>query len=106
MSSDHLIVDLGDHPVAVGDEITFGVGYGALVRAMTSPFVTKIEHLGRSVAPEVTQVQHRYRFPLRSAPDADARDAAHYAKSRVDIEDPGAVGWGDAWAVIADREDK
>jgi predicted amino acid racemase len=56
MSSDHLIVDLGDHPVAVGDEIDFGVGYGALVRAMTSPFVTKIEHLGRSVAPEATQV--------------------------------------------------
>jgi ornithine racemase len=49
MSSDHLIVDVGDHRVAVGDEIDFGVGYGALVRAMTSPFVTKIEHLGRSV---------------------------------------------------------
>ncbi|WP_428341787.1 alanine/ornithine racemase family PLP-dependent enzyme [Mycobacterium sp.] len=47
MSSDHLIVDLGDHPVAVGDEIDFGVGYGALVRAMTSPFVTKVEHLGQ-----------------------------------------------------------
>ncbi len=45
-SSDHLVVDLGDHPVAVGDEIDFGVNYGALVRAMTSPFVTKIEHLG------------------------------------------------------------
>jgi len=48
MSSDHLIVDLGDHPVATGDEINFGVGYGALVRAMTSPFVTKIEHRGGS----------------------------------------------------------
>jgi predicted amino acid racemase len=48
MSSDHLVVDLGDHLVAVGDEIDFGVAYGALVRAMTSPFVTKIEHLGRS----------------------------------------------------------
>jgi ornithine racemase len=56
MSSDHLIVDLGDHPVGVGDEIEFGLAYGALVRAMTSPFVTKIEHLGRSVAPEATQV--------------------------------------------------
>jgi hypothetical protein len=56
MSSDHLVVDLGDHRVSVGDEIDFGVGYGALVRAMTSPFVTKIEHLGRSVAPEATQV--------------------------------------------------
>ena len=48
---DHLIVDVGDHPIAVGDEIGFGVGYGALVRAMTSPFVTKIEHLGRSGVP-------------------------------------------------------
>jgi predicted amino acid racemase len=55
MSSDHLIVNLGDHPVAVGDEIDFGVGYGALVRAMTSPFVAKIEHLGPSAAAVVTQ---------------------------------------------------
>ncbi|BBX48811.1 alanine/ornithine racemase family PLP-dependent enzyme [Mycobacterium cookii] len=46
MSSDHLIVDLGDHRVVVGDEIDFGVGYGALVRAMTSPFVSKVEHGG------------------------------------------------------------
>ena len=51
MSSDHLVVDVGDHAVAVGDEIDFGVGYGALVRAMTSPFVTKVEHRGRSVVP-------------------------------------------------------
>ena len=51
MSSDHLAVDLGDHPAAVGDEIGFGVAYGALVRAMTSPFVTKIEHPGRPTAP-------------------------------------------------------
>lgn len=50
MSSDHLVVDLGDHEVAVGDEIEFGVAYGALVRAMTSPFVTKMEVGGNSVA--------------------------------------------------------
>lgn len=43
MSSDHLVVDLGDHEVVVGDEIDFGVAYGALVRVMTSPFVTKTE---------------------------------------------------------------
>jgi len=42
-SSDHLVVDLGDHPAAVGDELSFGVGYGALLRAMTSPFVAKVE---------------------------------------------------------------
>lgn len=48
MSSDHLVVDLGDHEAAVGDEIAFGVSYGALVRAMTSPFVTKTEVGGDS----------------------------------------------------------
>jgi predicted amino acid racemase len=42
-SSDHLVLDLGDHSSAVGDEVSFGVGYGALLRAMTSPFVTKVE---------------------------------------------------------------
>ncbi|GAA1850631.1 hypothetical protein GCM10009836_33150 [Pseudonocardia ailaonensis] len=49
MSSDHLVVDHGDHALAVGDEIDFGVGYGALVRAMTSPFVTTVEHSGPPV---------------------------------------------------------
>ncbi|MCW0214331.1 MAG: alanine/ornithine racemase family PLP-dependent enzyme [Pseudonocardia sp.] len=53
MSSDHLVVDLGDHAVAVGDEIDFGVAYGAFMQAMTSPFVTKIEHRGRPTAPPV-----------------------------------------------------
>lgn len=42
-SSDHLVIDVGDHAVAVGDEITFGLGYGALLRAATSPFVVKVE---------------------------------------------------------------
>ena len=50
MSSDHLVVDLGDHAVAVGDELDFGVAYGALVQAMTSPFVTKIEHVAVGVS--------------------------------------------------------
>ena len=43
MSSDHLVLDIGDHGVGVGDELRFGLGYGALVRAMTSPFVTRAE---------------------------------------------------------------
>ena len=43
MSSDHLVLDIGDHSTAVGDELSFGLGYGALVRAMTSPFVTKTD---------------------------------------------------------------
>jgi predicted amino acid racemase len=43
MSSDHLVLDVGDHDVAVGDELTFGLGYGALLRAATSPFVVRTE---------------------------------------------------------------
>lgn len=42
-SSDHLVVDVGDHAVSVGDELAFGLGYGALLRAMTSPFVSQVE---------------------------------------------------------------
>jgi len=43
MSSDHLVVDLGDHGSMVGDELVFGIGYGGLLRAMTSPFVAVVE---------------------------------------------------------------
>lgn len=50
-SSDHLVVDLGDHGAVVGDELTFGVGYGALLRAMTSPFVSVVESSAPAVAP-------------------------------------------------------
>jgi predicted amino acid racemase len=42
-SSDHLVVDPGDHALEVGSEVRFGLGYGALVRAMTSPFVVRVE---------------------------------------------------------------
>lgn len=41
-SSDHLIVDAGTSDLAVGSEISFGLNYSALLRAMTSPFVTKV----------------------------------------------------------------
>ena len=41
-SSDHLVVlDEGDR-YPVGAEVEFGLDYGALVRAMTSPFVAKV----------------------------------------------------------------
>jgi predicted amino acid racemase len=45
-SSDHLVIDVGDHDLAVGDEVGFGVGYAALLRAATSPFVAKVESPG------------------------------------------------------------
>lgn len=44
MSSDHLVVDVGDHDLPVGASVGFALNYSALVRAMTSPFVT--QHVG------------------------------------------------------------
>lgn len=56
MSSDHLVLDLGDQVAGVGDELAFGLGYGALVRAATSPFVTTVERVGRPVVPRLAVV--------------------------------------------------
>lgn len=41
-SSDHLVVDCGDIPLTIGAEVAFQVNYGALVDAMTSPFVAQV----------------------------------------------------------------
>ena len=51
MSSDHLVVDAGDHDVSVGGELAFGLDYSALGRAMGSPFVSKVERDAPSPAP-------------------------------------------------------
>lgn len=42
MSSDHLVLSTDAAPRAVGSEIRFGLDYGALLRAMTSPFVQQV----------------------------------------------------------------
>lgn len=43
-SSDHLVVDASNYPevIKVGTEISFQLGYSALLRAMTSPFISKV----------------------------------------------------------------
>jgi predicted amino acid racemase len=41
-SSDHLVVDTGAVALPVGTEVRFQLGYGALLRAMTSPFVERL----------------------------------------------------------------
>jgi len=46
-SSDHLILDVKGSDLEVGDEVRFDVGYSALLRAMTSPYVEKV-YLPRS----------------------------------------------------------
>jgi predicted amino acid racemase len=52
-SSDHLVIDIGDHDVSVGDELSFQLDYSALVRAMTSPFVIKNEKRAQAPVPTV-----------------------------------------------------
>ena len=41
-SSDHLILESERFELTVGAEVIFQLNYGAVVRAMTSPFVTKV----------------------------------------------------------------
>jgi len=41
-SSDHLILDVSGIGLEVGAEVQFDVGYSALLRAMTSPYVEKV----------------------------------------------------------------
>ena len=39
MSSDHLILNIGDHNTVVGDQVSFALGYSALMRTTSSPYV-------------------------------------------------------------------
>ncbi|MDP7494490.1 MAG: alanine/ornithine racemase family PLP-dependent enzyme [Candidatus Undinarchaeales archaeon] len=40
-SSDHIVVDAKQVDLKVGDEVVFDIDYGAMLRAMTSPYVEK-----------------------------------------------------------------
>ena len=48
-SSDHLVLDCGSDLPPVGAEVRFGLGYSALVRAMTSPFVSQVTNVQQGV---------------------------------------------------------
>lgn len=39
--SDHMVIDPKENTLAVGDEVSFGLNYAALLSAMTSPYVEK-----------------------------------------------------------------
>ena len=41
-SGDHTILDVGETTYISGDEVAFGLDYGALLTAMTSPYVEKV----------------------------------------------------------------
>ena len=54
-SSDHVILDSGNHNFQVGDEVRFNLDYGGLLAAMTSPFIRKkflncSDHIAASLA--------------------------------------------------------
>ncbi|WP_375003292.1 alanine racemase [Aeromicrobium sp. CTD01-1L150] len=70
-SSDHLVLDVGDHDVAVGQELVFGLDYSALVRAMTSPYVSRVERGARTLGRVGTRRLARERPPPRVRMDAD-----------------------------------
>ena len=53
-SSDHLVVE-ADQPLAVGDELRFGLDYSALLRAMTSPFIQRHCLQGETLQGETLQ---------------------------------------------------
>ena len=53
-SSDHLIADAGRTHLPVGAEVRLQPDYSALVRAMTSPFVTQVLHRRGDRAPAAT----------------------------------------------------
>lgn len=55
-SSDHLILDTSGHCLSVGSMISFQINYSALLRAMTSPFVTKtyVEPDGHGPPPSIS----------------------------------------------------
>lgn len=64
-SSDHLVLDTGRLVLEPGDEVRFGVGYRALLRAMTSPFVARAYLRPPASA---TARPHRPEEPLRHLP--------------------------------------
>jgi predicted amino acid racemase len=61
-SSDHIVLDTGRHDLAVGDDVAFQVNYSALLRAMTSPFVSKEMTGGRD---EIRAAPHLQRRGIR-----------------------------------------
>jgi predicted amino acid racemase len=55
-SSDHLVVSSDRYQLSIGAEVAFQLNYSALVRAMTSPYVTKVvkNQSGHISSPSIT----------------------------------------------------
>ena len=82
-SSDHLVVNAGGHQlVPVGSEIEFQLNYGALLRAMTSPFITRFVRARES---------HRSASAFDRMPCGDPRSPVYDAGNREVSTDAGGA---------------
>ncbi|GBE29047.1 alanine racemase [bacterium BMS3Bbin04] len=67
-SSDHIIIDTKGIDLEVGDEIEFDLNYGALLSAMTSPYVNKISSDRVGAQEYCEMVELKYRRHVRKLP--------------------------------------
>lgn len=82
MSSDHLIVNIGDHTTVVGDEMSFALGYSALMRATSSPYVQK--HIVTEAPRPCTHVPNAtFRGAMSRRQLTAPADAAHEERIRI-----------------------
>ena len=67
-SSDHIIVDAKSMDLNVGDEIKFDLNYGALLSAMTSPYVNIVSSNRVSAQVYCERVEQNYRRHMQLLP--------------------------------------
>lgn len=82
MSSDHLILNIGDHTTVVGGEVSFTLGYSALMRATSSPYVQM--HIVDEVPFGISHTPHSmFRGTMPHRPLTATADATHEERIRT-----------------------
>jgi predicted amino acid racemase/D-alanyl-D-alanine dipeptidase len=73
-SSDHIIVDAKSMDLNVGDEIKFDLNYGALLSAMTSPYVNIVSSNRVSAQVYCERVERNYRRHMQLLPTMSIKE--------------------------------
>jgi predicted amino acid racemase/D-alanyl-D-alanine dipeptidase len=73
-SSDHIIVDAKSMDLNVGDEIKFDLNYGALLSAMTSPYVNIVSSNRVSAQVYCERVEQNYRRHMQLLPTMSIKE--------------------------------
>ena len=76
-SSDHLVVNSGSSCLPIGTEVPFELGYSALVRSMTSPFVAKVVNVSSYPLLDATPFSRGVRSPFSSTRSLTAVGEVH-----------------------------